>query len=77
MGIAKAGKCLLPSAHPLVGCFRRENFLLERIRELGEIRMQFFANVSHELRTLLQLIIGPAERLIQRDATMSPEQREE
>ncbi len=38
--------------------------LLERIRELDEIKTQFFANVSHELRTPLALIIGPAERLM-------------
>jgi PAS domain S-box-containing protein len=37
--------------------------LLGRIRELDEIKTQFFANVSHELRTPLALILGPAERL--------------
>jgi len=51
--------------------------LLERIRELDEIKAQFFANVSHELRTPLQLVIGPADRLSQNDATMSPEQRQQ
>jgi PAS domain S-box-containing protein len=51
--------------------------LLERIRELDEIKTQFFANVSHELRTPLQLVIGPADRLSQNDATMPPEQRQE
>ncbi len=51
--------------------------LLERIRELDEIKTQFFANVSHELRTPLQLVIGPADRLIEQDAAMLPEQRQE
>ena len=44
--------------------------LLERIRELDEIKTQFFANVSHELRTPLALILGPAQRLIDDDGTM-------
>lgn len=47
--------------------------LLERIRELDEIKTQFFANVSHELRTPLALIIGPAERLMNADAITSLE----
>ncbi len=51
--------------------------LLERIRELDEIKTQFFANVSHELRTPLALILGPAQRLIDDEATMTPEQRRE
>ena len=44
--------------------------LLERIRELDEIKTQFFANVSHELRTPLALILGPAQRLIDDDGSM-------
>lgn len=51
--------------------------LLERIRELDEIKTQFFANVSHELRTPLALIIGPAERLLKSDSTMKPEEQRE
>ncbi len=51
--------------------------LLERIRELDEIRTQFFANVGHELRTPLQLVIGPADRLIHNEAAMTPVQRQE
>ena len=51
--------------------------LLERIRELDEIKTQFFANVSHELRTPLALILGPAQRLIEDDGTMSLAQRRE
>jgi len=51
--------------------------LLERIRELDEIKTQFFANVSHELRTPLALILGPAQRLIDDDGTMDVAQRRE
>ncbi len=51
--------------------------LLERIRELDEIKTQFFANVSHELRTPLALILGPAQRLIDDDGTMSLTERRE
>jgi signal transduction histidine kinase len=49
--------------------------LLERIRELDEIKTQFFANVSHELRTPLALILGPAQRLIDDAGTMSVTER--
>ena len=45
--------------------------LLERIRQLDEIKTQFFANVSHELRTPLALIIGPAERLMNSEVQMN------
>jgi PAS domain S-box-containing protein len=51
--------------------------LLERIRELDEIKTQFFANVSHELRTPLALIIGPAERLMKPDSAMAAGERRE
>ena len=51
--------------------------LLERIRELDEIKTQFFANVSHELRTPLALILGPAQRLIDDDGSMELAQRRE
>jgi PAS domain S-box-containing protein len=44
--------------------------LLARIRELDEIKTQFFANVSHELRTPLALILGPAERILQSKETV-------
>jgi len=49
--------------------------LLERIRELDEIKTQFFANVSHELRTPLALILGPAQRLIDDEGGLSLAER--
>lgn len=51
--------------------------LLARIRELDEIKTQFFANVSHELRTPLALILGPAQRLIDDGGTMALSERRE
>ena len=51
--------------------------LLERIRELDEIKTQFFANVSHELRTPLALILGPAQRLIDDDGALGLAERRE
>jgi PAS domain S-box-containing protein len=51
--------------------------LLERIRELDEIKTQFFANVSHELRTPLALILGPAQRLIDDENAIVPAERRE
>ncbi|WP_089417502.1 ATP-binding protein [Vitreoscilla filiformis] len=49
--------------------------LLDRVRQLDQLKSDLFANVSHELRTPLALILGPTEDLLATSHHLSDAQR--
>ncbi|MDQ3963568.1 MAG: GAF domain-containing sensor histidine kinase [Actinomycetota bacterium] len=56
--------------------FEKEHETVTRLQELDQLRSDFVASVSHELKTPLTAIIGAAKTVTRKGATMGPDQHD-
>lgn len=54
---------------------RMKEMQAERLEEMNQLRSRFFANISHEFRTPITLILGPIDQLLKRVTTSEDRSR--
>lgn len=63
MGVLWWGRSLTLKREKLKSKLKVEHLELKKMQEMDEMRSRFFANISHEFRTPLTLILGPLRSL--------------
>jgi len=63
-GVLYAYRRYLINREKMKASLEIERMEKEKIREIDQIKSRFFANITHEFRTPLTLILGPAENVL-------------